>query len=133
MGAGQTQRRRHGPWRWLAACAAFLPALAMAASSGPPPLRDYVVDAWSSRNGLPHNSLRDIAQTPEGHLWFATWEGAVRYNGIDFSVVGRGTRPGLRDNGVGSLYVDPQGRLWLSDSRGNLGRQLPDGQWHYYE
>ena len=33
---------------------------------------------WTSRNGLPHNSLRDIAQTPEGHLWFATWEGLVR-------------------------------------------------------
>ncbi len=132
MGAVQTQRRRHGVWRWLAACAAWLPALAIAAS-GPPPLRDYVVDAWSSRNGLPHNSLRDIAQTPEGHLWFATWEGAVRYNGIDFSVIGRGTQPGLRDNGVGSLYVDPKGRLWLSDSRGNLGYQQRDGRWHYHE
>ncbi|BDU16003.1 ligand-binding sensor domain-containing diguanylate cyclase [Lysobacter auxotrophicus] len=100
---------------------------------GPPPLRDYVVDEWTTRNGLPHNSLRDIAQTPEGHLWFATWEGAVRYNGIDFTVVGRGTRPGLRDNGIGALYVDPAGRLWLSDSRGNLGRLQPDGQWRFWE
>ncbi len=103
------------------------------AVAGPPPLRDYVIDGWSSRNGLPHNSLRDIAQTPEGHLWFATWEGAVRYNGIDFTVIGRGTSPGLRDNGVGSLYVDPDGRLWLSDSRGNLGRKQPDGQWRFFE
>ncbi|WP_254200163.1 ligand-binding sensor domain-containing diguanylate cyclase [Lysobacter sp. MMG2] len=103
------------------------------AVSGPPPLHDYVIDAWSSRNGLPHNSLRDIAQTPEGHLWFATWEGAARYNGIDFTVIARGTTPGLRDNGVGSLYVDPAGRLWLSDSRGNLGRQQPDGQWRFWD
>ena len=131
MGAANGHGRRRGLRRWLALCTAWLPALAMAAS-GPPPLRDYVVDGWSSRNGLPHNSLRDIAQTPEGHLWFATWEGAVRYNGIDFRVVSRGTKPGLLDNGVGSLYVDPQGRLWLSDSRGNLGRRLPDGQWHYH-
>ncbi|HEY0503446.1 MAG TPA: diguanylate cyclase [Lysobacter sp.] len=132
MAAVQTQQGHRRPWRWLAACAAWLPALALAAST-PPPLRDYVVDAWSSRNGLPHNSLRDIEQTPEGHLWFATWEGAVRYNGIDFSVIGRGTQPGLRDNGVGSLYVDPKGRLWLSDSRGNLGRQQPDGHWRYFD
>ncbi len=103
------------------------------AVTGPPPLRDYVVDGWSSRNGLPHNSLRDIAQTPDGHLWFATWEGAVRYNGIDFTVVGRGTSPGLRDNGVGALYVDPKGRLWLSDSRGNLGRLQSDGRWRFWE
>jgi len=100
---------------------------------GPPPLRDYVIDAWTTRNGLPHNSLRDIAQTPDGHLWFATWEGAVRYNGIDFNVVSRGSTPGLRDNGIGSLYVDPAGHLWLSDSRGNLGRQQPDGGWRFWE
>ena len=123
--------------RWLVFAASWLPALAMAVGTaqgaGPPPLRDYVLDAWTTRNGLPHNSLRDIAQTPEGHLWFATWEGAVRYNGIDFNVIGRGTTPGLRDNGVGSLYVDPAGRLWLSDSRGNLGRLQPDGQWRFWE
>jgi len=142
MGATQTRGGRRGWRRWLVFAASWLPALAMAAGSGspgiangvgPPPLRDYVVDEWTTRNGLPHNSLRDIAQTPEGHLWFATWEGAVRYNGIDFNVIGRGTTPGLRDNGVGSLYVDPAGRLWLSDSRGNLGRQQPDGQWRFWE
>ncbi|WP_396617522.1 diguanylate cyclase [Lysobacter soli] len=109
------------------------PSPGTSSALGPPPLRDYVVDAWTTRNGLPHNSLRDIAQTPEGHLWFATWEGAVRYNGIDFTVIGRGTTPGLRDNGIGALYVDPAGRLWLSDSRGNLGRLQPDGQWRFWE
>nr|WP_325063855.1 diguanylate cyclase [Lysobacter panacisoli] len=119
----------------VACCLAWLMPLASwaFAASGPPPLRDYVVDAWTSRNGLPHNSLRDIAQTPEGHLWFATWEGAVRYNGIDFTVIGRGTHPALRDNGIGALYVDPRGRLWLTDSRGNLGRQEPDGEWRFWE
>ncbi|WP_181902673.1 ligand-binding sensor domain-containing diguanylate cyclase [Lysobacter soli] len=109
------------------------PSPGTSSALGPPPLRDYVVDAWTTRNGLPHNSLRDIAQTPEGHLWFATWEGAVRYNGIDFTVIGRGTTPALRDNGIGALYVDPAGRLWLSDSRGNLGRLQPDGQWRFWE
>lgn len=101
------------------------------AQAGTPPLRDYAIDAWTTRNGLPHNSLRDIAQTPEGYLWFATWEGVVRYNGVAFTVFDRGSQPGLRDNGVGALYVDPAGRLWLSDSRGNLGRLEADGQWRF--
>lgn len=136
MGATQTRGERRGWRRWLVVCASWVAACGIANAHpvvGPPPLRDYVVDAWTTRNGLPHNSLRDIAQTPEGHLWFATWEGAVRYNGIDFTVINRGTTPALRDNGVGSLYVDPEGRLWLSDSRGNLGRQQPDGQWRFLE
>lgn len=112
---------------WLAA----IPSLS--AQDGPPPLRDYAIDVWTSRNGLPHNSLRDIAQTPEGHLWFATWEGLVRYNGLDFTVFDRSTRPGLRDNGVGALYVDHAGNLWISDSRGNVTRRGSDGQWRVWE
>ncbi|MBB6064032.1 diguanylate cyclase (GGDEF)-like protein [Pseudoxanthomonas broegbernensis] len=109
------------------------PAAADGAATAPPPLRDYAIDAWSSRNGLPHNSLRDMAQTPDGYLWFATWEGVVRYNGVAFTVFDRGSEPGLRDNGVGALYVDPQGRLWLSDSRGNLAWLAGNGRWEFVE
>jgi ligand-binding sensor domain-containing protein len=108
-------------------------ALPLAAQEGAPPLRDYAIDVWTSRNGLPHNSLRDIAQTPEGHLWFATWEGLVRYNGLDFTVFDRSTRPGLRDNGIGALFVDRQGGLWISDSRGNVSHRGNDGQWRVWE
>ncbi|MEG8117493.1 hypothetical protein, partial [Xanthomonas hortorum] len=53
--------------RWLNAGACLLLALcAFAAAAAPAAtaqLRDYAIDSWSSRNGLPHNSLRDIAQT----------------------------------------------------------------------
>ncbi|NIJ94999.1 diguanylate cyclase (GGDEF)-like protein [Xanthomonas campestris] len=106
---------------------------ALAAPAGTAPLRDYAIDSWSSRNGLPHNSLRDIAQTRDGYLWFATWEGLVRYNGLEFSIIDRSTRPGLPDNGVGALYVDRDGALWLSDARGNLVRHGSDGQWRHWQ
>ncbi|APP85345.1 diguanylate cyclase domain-containing protein [Xanthomonas hortorum pv. vitians] len=123
--------------RWLNAGACLLLALcAFAAAAAPAAtaqLRDYAIDSWSSRNGLPHNSLRDIAQTHDGYLWFATWEGLVRYNGLEFSVIDRSTRPGLPDNGVGALYVDRDGALWLSDARGNLVRHSADGQWRRWE
>ncbi len=118
---------------WQRALAILFAALACvplhAAETGPPPLRDYAIDVWTSRNGLPHNSLRDIAQTPEGHLWFATWEGLVRYNGLDFTVFDRSTRPGLPDNGVGALLVDRDGGLWVSDSRGNVSHRAAEGRW----
>ena len=113
---------------WL--CLLPLPAFADAGST--PPLRDYAIDVWTSRNGLPHNSLRGIAQTPEGHLWFATWEGVARYNGLDFDLYDRSSTPGLLDNGIGALYVDREGVLWVSDSRGNVLRRAPDGQWRQW-
>jgi len=138
-------RSRPAFGKWTGTCRRFAAALllswagiaaAAVAGDGPtqaPALRDYAIDAWTTRNGLPHNSLRDMAQTPDGYLWFATWEGVVRYNGVAFTVFDRGSEPALRDNGVGALYVDPRGRLWLSDSRGNLGRLEADGHWEYIE
>ncbi len=127
-------RCRRRPWGWigrvlLLALCLLLPAGAVAAAANTPALRDYAIDMWTSRDGLPHNSLRDIAQTPEGHLWFATWEGLVRYNGLDFTVYDRGSTPGLLDNGVGALHVDSDGALWVSDSRGNVLRRALDGRW----
>ena len=130
-GAAASRRRARCVLLGLLMLAGWRPASAH--GGGAPPLRDYAIDVWTSRNGLPHNSLRDIAQTPEGHLWFATWEGLVRYNGLDFTVFDRSTRPGLRDNGVGSLLVDRQGGLWISDSRGNITRRSTDGQWDVWQ
>ena len=133
------RRRRVRAWRFVVALLlASLPWVAAAAATGSgaphaPALRDYAIDAWTTRNGLPHNSLRDIAQTPDGYLWFATWEGVVRYNGVAFTVFDRGSEQALRDNGVGALYVDPRGRLWISDSRGNVGWLEADGRWAYVE
>jgi len=123
--------------RWLVCAwlllAGVLPLAAQASGNGAPPLRDYAIDVWTSREGLPHNSIRAIAQTGEGHLWFATWEGLVRYNGLEFSVFDRGTRPGLLDNGVGTLFIDGRGQLWLGDSRGNVGRFDPaSNAWHWW-
>ncbi len=120
-------------WLLLGPSQALARATEVAAKPGPPPLRDYAIDAWSTRNGLPHNSVRDIAQTPEGYLWFATWEGVVRYSGLEFTAFDRGTSPGLRDNGIGALYLDPRQRLWLSDSRGNVGHLDAGGQWRFLE
>ncbi|MFC4727861.1 diguanylate cyclase [Coralloluteibacterium thermophilus] len=124
---------RWGPSFLCLLVLALVPGLATAAAPAAPPLRDYVVDRWTSREGLPHNSVRALAQTPDGYLWFATWEGLVRYDGLDFTVFDRSTAdPALPDNGVGALYVDPAGALWFSDSRGNLGRRAADGSWRFW-
>ncbi|KRG44170.1 histidine kinase [Stenotrophomonas pictorum JCM 9942] len=95
-------------------------------------LNDYSRDLWTSRNGLPHNTLRDIAQTPDGHLWFATWEGLARYNGLDFTVFDRNSRPPVPDNGIGTLYVDRERALWVGDSRGNVTRFDQKGRWQQW-
>ncbi len=105
--------------------------MATAANRPVPALHDYAIDAWTSRQGLPHNSIRGIAQTPEGRMWFGTWEGLAGYNGLEFDVLDRGSRPGLLDNGVGVLFAD-EGGLWIGDSRGNVGFRNAEGELRYF-
>ena len=100
--------------------------------SAPPALRDYAVDRWTTADGLSHNSIRGMAQSNDDYLWFATWEGVVRYNGREFVVLDRASGAGLLDNAIGALYRDPSGGLWIGDSRGNLGRRETDGTFRFW-
>ncbi|AEY02334.1 putative periplasmic ligand-binding sensor protein [Oceanimonas sp. GK1] len=92
------------------------------------PLRDYYQDSWNTRNGLPHNSINSMAQTPEGYLWFATWEGVSRYNGRGFHTFVRGKQTGLPDSGIRGLTPDGDGLLVVG-ARGGFSRyQYPQWQ-----
>ncbi len=67
-------------------------------------ISDYFVETWTSTDGLPHNSINSIAQTRDGYLWFATWEGVVRYNGINFQVFDRNPQTGMVDSELAPYY-----------------------------
>jgi diguanylate cyclase (GGDEF)-like protein len=100
----------------------------LSASAATAALTDYFRESWSTRQGLPHNTINSISQTPDGYLWFATWEGVARYNGREFKVFGREQQTGLPDSGIRALHLDPKGRLLLGGSRGGLAL-LHDQQW----
>ena len=115
--------------RLLALVALLL--IAPAAFAGGKPVNAYFRETWTTREGLPHNQVNAIAQTPDGYLWFGTWEGLVRYNGLEFHVFDRGNTPALRDNGVRSIRVAPDGALVVGTSRGGVS-VLRNGRWRTY-
>ncbi|WP_417605174.1 two-component regulator propeller domain-containing protein [Oceanimonas baumannii] len=97
----------------------YFPLLPLSAADSP--LRDYYQDSWTTRNGLPHNSINSMAQTAEGYLWFATWEGVSRYNGRRFHTFVRGEQTGLADSGIRGLTTDGDGLLVVG-ARGSFSR-----------
>lgn len=95
------------------------------------PLAAYSREAWTTRDGLPHNQVNAITQTPEGYLWFATWEGLVRYNGQDFRIFTPQNVPALLDHGIRYVSVGANGRLIVSTSRGGVS-VLQKDLWRTY-
>ena len=84
------------------------------------PLSAYFRETWTTRQGLPHNQVNDIAQTPDGYLWLGTWEGLVRYNGLEFHTFDRSNTPALKDNGIRSVRASDDGAVVIGTSRGGV-------------
>ncbi len=83
-------------------------------------LSDYFINTWTTQNGLPHNTINAITQTSDGYLWFATWEGVVRFNGHQFKLYNRSPKTGMADSGSKTLYADGYGNLWVGGVRGSI-------------
>lgn len=75
---------------------------------------------WTREEGLPSNTVVDIAQTPDGFLWVATPEGLARYDGARFKLFNRKTLPILESDIVTKLEVDAEGRLWVATLTGGV-------------
>ena len=87
----------------------------------------YLLRAWSTEDGLPENSATAIAQTQDGYLWFGTFNGLVRFNGVTFKVFNPANTPQLPSAGIVNLHVDKRDRLWISTFSGLV---VKDGaQW----
>tara|TARA_R110002126_G_scaffold21598_4_gene77895 strand:- start:6987 stop:9911 length:2925 start_codon:yes stop_codon:yes gene_type:complete len=94
-------------------------------------LDNYFSESWNTVHGLPHNTINAIAQTPDGYLWFATWEGVARFNGRQFDIFERSSTTGLPDSGIRALSVADDGDLLVAGSRGGIAR-VNGQQWHSY-
>lgn len=82
----------------------------------------YRIDTWTTDNGLPQGSVNAILQTRDGFLWFATFGGLVRYDGLRFQVFNTGNTKGLRSGRFTSLFEDREGNLWSATESQGLTR-----------
>jgi signal transduction histidine kinase/ligand-binding sensor domain-containing protein/DNA-binding response OmpR family regulator len=80
-------------------------------------LTQFGHDVWTTSNGLPHDSVRAIAQTADGYLWFATVDGLARFDGVDFTVFDGSNTPLLNGSLMTTLLAGADGSLWI----GTLG------------
>lgn len=82
--------------------------------------QDNFFDNWQVKDGLPQNTVNEIAQTPDGYLWLATEGGLVRFDGREFTTFDVENTPELGSNRVNCLHVTRRGNLIISTYKGGL-------------
>lgn len=80
----------------------------------------YRFDSWTTDNGLPQNSIRSIVQTRDGYLWLTTFDGLVRFDGVQFKIFDKSNTSGLSSNRFTALYEDKDGALWVGTGDGGV-------------
>ncbi len=84
-----------------------------------PALR-WVARHWTTRDGLPVNSITDVLQTRDGYIWVATFDGLVRFDGARFQRFDQSTSPALSSNRVLALRETGAGTLWALTQSGDV-------------
>jgi len=55
---------------------------------------------WTTEDGLPQSSVNAIEQTGDGYLWFGTFDGLARFNGVEHTVFDISNTEGLSGNRI---------------------------------
>lgn len=86
-------------------------------------LPGYSVDTWSTDDGLP-SSATSILRTTDGYLWFGSFTGLVRFDGVRTVRI-----TGLPNEEVLALRQDRAGNIWIGTNGGGLIR-MRDNAFH---
>ncbi len=106
-------------------------AIPMQGIDGSKPIAQYTVDSWDNEDGLPTNAVLDIEKTSRGFMWLATFNGLVRFDGVDFQVYDKSNTQQLKSNNISTLLVDQMDQLWIGTNGGGLVKMAQD-QFTFY-
>ncbi len=79
------------------------------------------LDVWTTKDGLPPQSIHAMEQTPDGYLWIATGAGLVRFDGETFHTFNSRNTPGLKRDNITKLMITQQGKLWIGTDGAGFG------------
>ena len=115
---------RHAVALLLAIPIAGAPAAAQAPESRAAAFQadEYRIVQWATADGLPQNTVTDIAVLSNRELWLATFGGLARFDGDRFQVLDIASDDGLPANRIVSIAPAGPDAFWMVTQDGHLGR-----------
>jgi ligand-binding sensor domain-containing protein/serine phosphatase RsbU (regulator of sigma subunit) len=83
-------------------------------------LTQYILDQWTTDDGLPSNNVRKLYQTRNGYLWLSGFDGLVNFDGVRFNSFNRRNIPELLTNSIYALAESANQTFWLGTEGSGL-------------
>ena len=77
---------------------------------------NYVYQSWSAFNGLSGTTANDIYQTRNGYIDIGTYEGLIKFDGVEFITLNRVTNKDFGFVSVRTILQDSRGDIWLGSN-----------------
>ena len=89
-------------------------------------MSEYVSRGWTTENGLPSNSITDMMQDRNGYLYFGTYSGMVRFDGVEFTVYNREFDEKYGFASARCLMQSKDGAVWVGSNDEGVFRIVMD-------
>ena len=91
----------------------FLPAFPARAVDPSRPIFENLQTVYTSRDGLPGESMNEVFQDSRGYLWIGTFNGVVRYDGARFRVFPQEMGLDLQVRSANVITEADDGAVWI--------------------
>ena len=76
-------------------------------------LNDFVRRRYTTADGLPGMTITDIMQDKKGYIYIGTYDGLVRFDGVEFVNLNRSLDPKYDWTAARSLFQDSDNNIWI--------------------
>ncbi len=100
----------------------FLSAFIFAQESNTedPFLKDFVSRNWNAESGLPGNTITDVMQDNDGYMYFGTYSGLLRFDGVEFISINRLYDEHYDFISARTAFQDTRQHIWIGSNDDGL-------------
>ena len=88
---------------------------------------DYVSKNWTTEDGLPGMTITTALQDKTGYIWIGTYDGLVRFDGVEFKTFSRSSDTRFDFASARSLLQSSDERIWIGHNDEGVTSIAPDG------
>lgn len=78
--------------------------------------KEFVSRTWNAESGLPGNTVTDIMQDSDGYMYFGTYSGLMRFDGVEFVAMNRLYDERYDFLSARTIFQDSRKHLWIGSN-----------------